>query len=292
MAKKNRNFDPADEMLGAELEQEVAVDEMDATETADSTAPKEERKWYDSEGNEVSKSAFIREQFSVYNKSRKEISEEFDIPYRTVYGATVNMENEAEPTSRGRGVTFSKIQVTENNEVVFIKDGIVYINGEAQPEGTVAPETETVDRNEWIKEQVAAGVSRGDVAKILDLSYGVIYGLTKDAEGTRRKYEVEIIGADGNPETISRSEYIRRRVADGISKSDIAKELGVEYSVVWQATKKMKTVEEKFVEAVTALEKFMDQIDDPEALSAAIKQLNSLNIKADQAEQSSPEVAE
>lgn len=257
-------------MQAEELQQNVPAEAAEGT--------KDERKWYLEDGTECSKSAFIREQFLKNNLSRKEISEKFNIPYRTVYGATVNLENEAEPTSRGRGVTFSKINVTEDDKVVFVKDGVVIINGEEQPEGTPVPETIEVDRNEWIKRQVANGMSRGAVAKALDLSYGVVYGLTKDAEGTRQKYEVEY-----NGKTMSRSEYIRMRVAEGISKSDIAKELGVEYSVVWQATKKMKTNEEKFVDAVNALEKFMDLVETPEILEQAIKLLNEVKIKAEEA---------
>lgn len=257
----------------------VATDLNEGAElTSQENEVKNEKVWYLLDGTECSKSAFIREQFSTCNKSRKEISEEFDIPYRTVYGATVNMENEAEPTTRGRGVTFSKIKVTADNQVVFEKDGIITINGEEQPEGTQMPETTEVDRNEWIKAQVEAGVSRGDVAKMLDLSYGVIYGLTKDAAGTRQKYEVEYEG-----KTISRSEYIRIRVAEGISKADIAKELGVDYSVVWQATKKLKTTEEKFADAINALEKFMDAVETPEVLTQIINTLNTIKVKVEEA---------
>ncbi len=291
MGKKNKNYEEAVEMSevmengAVEMENEMTATPVDTEVPQDTSAGAEkaedDRKWYDLEGKEVSKSAFIREQFSKANKSRKQIAEEYNIPYRTVYGATVNMENGAEPTSRGRGVTFSKINVTEDNKVVFVKDGTVTINGEVQPEGTEIPETVEVDRNTWIKDQVAAGVSRGDIAKILDLSYGVIYGLTKEAEGTRQKYEV--VDPETN-ETISRSEYIRRRVAAGVSKSEIAKELNVEYSVVWQATKKMKTVEEKFVDAAKNLEKFIDLVEDPEALKNVIAQLNAIKVKAEEAD--------
>jgi len=266
----------------------VVADEMDATPATNNDVPtqgnegKEEdnRKWYNSDNQEVSKSAFIREQFVKHNKSRKQISEENNIPYRTVYGATVNLENEAEPSSRGRGQTFSKLSVTEDNHVVFVKDGIVTIDGVAQAEGTEAPETTEVDRNTWIKDQVNAGKNRADIAKMLDLSYGVIYGLTKDEEGTRQKYEIE------DPDThemISRSEYIRRQVAAGVPKSDIAKKLDVEYSVVWQATKKMKTVEEKFVDSIKSLEKYMDLVENPEILTQAISLLNTVKIKAGEA---------
>jgi len=266
-------------------QEEETMDEMNNNEILDTEVPTveedtQEQEWRLADGTLCSKSAFIREQFSSFNKSRKQISEDYAIPYRTVYGATVNMENEAEPTSRGRGVTFSKIQITEEDKVLFVKDGKVFINGEEQPEGAGVPDTMESDRNEWIKRQIEAGLSRGDIAKMLDLSYGVVYGLTKDADGTRQKYEVELV--DGTK--ISRSEYIRKRVAEGVTKGDIAKELGVEYSVVWQATKKMKTIEEKFVDAVKALEKFIDAVENPDLLTNALKVLEGMQIKSDEAD--------
>jgi transposase len=290
MARKNRNEEAninEEEITmteNTEMNDEV-MDEMEGAELNTNDVPANEAKedgriWKCADGSECSKSAFIREQFSKFNKGRKEISAEYNIPYRTVYGATVNMENEAEPTNRGRGVTFSKINVTEDGAVVFVKDGIVYINGEVQPEGTEAPETMEMDRNEYIKQQVLAGVGRGDIAKRLDLSYGVIYGITKEAEGTRQKYEVTL--EDGT--VISRSEYIRKQVEAGVAKSDIAKELGVEYSVVWQATKKLKTTEEKFVDTVKSLEKFLDQVEMPEVLRELIDKLGSVKIKAEEAD--------
>jgi transposase len=277
MENETNEVEVADEMV--ESLDEMAATELDTEVPADATPAVAAEEFKLADGTACSKSAFIREQFTKFNKSRKEISENNNIPYRTVYGATVNMENEAEPTSRGRGVTFSKINVTEDNSVVFVKDGIVYINGEAQPEGTEAPVTTEQDRNEWIKGQVLAGVNRGDIAKKLDLSYGVVYGITKEAEGTRQKYEVTL--DDGT--VISRSEHIRRQVEAGVSKADIAKELGVEYSVVWQATKKMKTVEEKFVDAVKGLEKFLDTVKTPDILTDLIAQLSGLEIKTEDA---------
>jgi hypothetical protein len=287
MAKKDTSFAQENSELEKEMQGTEGMD-TSAPENTGNDAGKAEgnaeetdtRKWYDDNGNEISKSAFIRLKFKQ-NMSRKDISEQFEIPYRTVYGATVNMENDAEPTSKGRGQTFSRIHVTADGHVVFMKDNVLYINNIAQPEGTEAPATTEVDRNTWIKEQIAAGKNRGDIAKALDLSYGVIYGITKEEQGTRQKYEVEVDDPQnpGQKITISRSEYIRRRVADGISKADIAKELGVEYSVVWQATKQLKTTEERFVDAVKGLEKFLDMVDNPDDLTKAITLLGSVKIK-------------
>lgn len=251
-----------------------AQDAMADMPAQEPTQEQDTRVWLDSEGNEVSKSAFIREQFNKFNKSRKEISDEFDIPYRTVYGATVNMVNDAEPATRGRGVVNSKIEVTADGHVYTEVEGVAHLDGE--PAGDVyIGETSTVDRNTWIKEQVAAGKDRGAVAKAVGLSYGVIYGLTKDAEGTRQKHEIEL--EDGT--TISRSEYIRQQIAAGKSKAEVAKELGVEYSVVWQATKQAKTVEEKFADAIAALEKFASEVNEADAFADALVTLKAITIK-------------
>lgn len=243
----------------------------------------DKRVWKDSEGNEVSMSQFIREQFTKNNKSRKAISDEFDINYRTVYGATVNMTNDAEPATRGRGIVNPKIHVTADNKVLGSKvvDGVTVntLNGEDLAADAEVPETTEADRNTWIKEQVAAGVNRGDIAKFLDLSYGVIYGLTKDEEGSRQKYEVEYEDPETHEKkTMGRSEYIRKRVADGINKADIAKELNVEYSVVWQATKKDKSDAEKYDALVDSLAKMVDKMSDKVGFLTVVDSLKSFAV--------------
>lgn len=271
-----------DEMVGEEMTNtEILNEEVLNEEVATDATPEQE--WVNNAGEVVSKSAFIREKFNEDNMSRKEISETYGIPYRTVYGATVNMTNEAEPSSRGRGITNAKINVTEANEVVLSEtqaDGTVkhFING-VEVESIEGIETIEVDRNTFIKEQVAAGVNRGELANYLGLSYGVIYGLTKDAEGTRSKYMITL--EDGTE--ISRSEYIRQLVAEGMTKAEIAKKLGVEYSVVWQATKKTKSVEEKFGDAIAAIEKFADNVADAESFAAVIDMLHAIELKSEEA---------
>ena len=262
-----------EEMVGTEINTEVEV------------AEKEDKRVFTNDaGEEISMSQFIRDQFNIHNLSRKEISERFDINYRTVYGATVNMTNDAEPTSRGRGVVNPKIKVTAENEVVIAKniDGVdtFYINGE-EVESIEGLELHEVDRNEWIKEAVAAGMSRGDVAKALDLSYGVVYGITKGNETGRQKYEVEL--PDGTK--MGRSEYIRKRVAEGVSKADVAKELDVDYSVVWQATKKDKTNAEKFEAAIDALAKLADIVENKDAFAEALELIKATIVVIDESAQ-------
>ena len=222
------------------------------------------------DGSMGSRAEFIREQFLVNNLSRKEISEQFDVPYRIVYSATVNLVNEAEATTRGRSATNQTIQVTADNQLVVVKDGLIYVQGELC-EGEM-PETTDKSRNEWIHEMADADVSRGDIAKMLDLSYGVIYGLTKDADAVRAKHEVTL--EDGT--VISRAEYIRRLAAEGKSRGDIAKELGVAYAVVWQATKVAKTEKEKYDDVVAQLETFAAQAADRTAFADAIATLKAI----------------
>jgi len=234
----------------------------------------EVKKWLNSEGVEVSRSEFIREQFVKFNKSRKEISEEFGIPYRVVYGATVNMTNSAE-TSRGRSVTNPNIQVTDDNKVLIKDGGKYFLNGEeVEEEQLLGLEFKEVPRNEWIRQAAESGMSRGEIAKILRLSYGVVYGITKDLKGSRSRHEVTL--EDGT--VVSRAEYIRMRIEQGATKSDVAKELGVDYSVVWQALKQQRTDAEKFEKAVENLAKFSDKVSDPEGFNRAIEYLKSLSI--------------
>lgn len=261
---------------------EVDTNLPENTANTENTKANGKRVFHDAEGNEISMSQFIREKFIKDNMSRKEIADKFDINYRTVYGATVNMTNAAEPASRGRRVVNPKIKITADNKVLTVKvegegDAKVskfFLNGEEiSADEAAALETVETDRNTWIKEQVAAGMSRGDIAKMLDLSYGVVYGLTKE-EGTRQKYEVEL--PDGTK--MGRAEYIRKRVAEGVSKADVAKELGVEYSVVWQATKKDKTDAEKYEALIRSLEKLADKMNDKEGFMTAIEMLKTFAI--------------
>lgn len=270
---ENTNFTAEFEGAGALAAEQVATD---APETV--KAPKERETYELADGSIGSRAAFIREKFVNENMSRKQIAEEFGFDYRVVYSATVNMHNEAEGGSRGRSAVNAVIKVNVENQVVEVKevDGaqVTFVNGEASDVTYAEDDLMDKPRNEWIQEVVAAGMSRGDVAKILDVSYGVVYGLTKDAEGTRQTHTVTL--EDGTE--IPRAEYIRRQAAAGVSRGDIAKELGVPYSVVWQATKTEKTAQEKFEEAIKAVENFTGKTDNEEALADAIATLKAIQI--------------
>ncbi|MDY2911869.1 MAG: hypothetical protein SOT58_07445 [Agathobacter sp.] len=249
----------------------------DLPEGSTAEAPAQRETYTLADGSEGSRAAFIREKFIDENMSRKQISEEFGFPYRVVYSATVNMTNDAEAPSRGRSATNSIIKVNAENQFVEVKDvdgqELTFVNGEAVDTTYADEDLQDKNRNEWIKEMVDNGMSRGDIAKILGLSYGVIYGLTKDSENTRQTHTITL--EDGTE--ISRAEYIRRRVAEGVSRSDVAKELDVPYSVVWQATKTEKTDEDKFRAALEVIESYVDQLDNKEAAEEAITILQASN---------------
>ena len=288
---ENTNF--SQEFQGAEaLAPEQVATEGVSTELPVVQEPKEKETYELADGSIGSRAAFIREKFINENMSRKEIAETYGFAYRVVYSATVNMVNDAEATTRGRVATNATIKVNAENQVVEVKEiegaPVTFVNGEAVDVSYAAEELTDKSRNEWIKEQVDAGMSRGDVAKILDLSYGVVYGLTKEAEGTRTAHTVEL--EDGT--TVSRAEYIRKRAAEGVSRGDIAKELGVPYSVVWQATKTEKTAQEKYEELIKTLETYSDKMDDKDAFDSAVLVLKELTVKtAEQDEQADAEAA-
>lgn len=277
---------------GLAPEQEAVMAEGVSTELPVVQEAKEKETYELSDGSIGSRAAFIREKFINENMSRKEIAETYGFAYRVVYSATVNMVNEAETTTRGRAATNAIIKVNADNQLVEVKEiegaPVTFVNGEVMDVTYADEELTDKSRNEWIKEQVDAGMSRGDVAKILDLSYGVVYGLTKEAESSRTAHIIEL--EDGT--TVSRAEYIRMKAAEGVSRGDIAKELGVPYSVVWQATKTEKTAQEKYEEIIKSLEAFADKMEDKDAFDAAVLTLKELTVAtAAQDEQADAEAA-
>lgn len=240
------------------------------------------------DGSQGSRAAFIREKFQQDNMSRKEIADTYGFAYRVVYSATVNMTNEAEAAGRGRSSVNAVIKVTANNQYVNEVDGKVYVDGELY-EGAVEDlgELQNADRNEWIISKAQEGVSRGDIAKMLGMSYGVIYNITKELEGTREKHEVTL--EDGT--VVSRSEYIRMLYAEGKSRGDIAKELDVPYTVVWQATKVVKSEQEKFADLVESLKGYADKVADPDTFAVILDDLSKVELVEETEEQPAEETA-
>lgn len=264
---------------GALAPETTAVETEGVSTDLPTVQPEKEKEQYElADGSLGSRAAFIREKFVNENMSRKEIAETYGFNYRVVYSATVNMTNEAESSTRGRSAVNATIKVNAENQVVEIKEvegaQVTFVNGEAADVMYTDEELTDKSRNEWIKEMVDSGMSRGDVAKILDVSYGVVYGLTKEAEGARTAHTIEL--EDGT--VISRAEYIRKRAAEGVSRGDIAKELNVPYSVVWQATKTEKSAQEKYEDAIASIEAFKELVEDQEAFESALIVLKELTL--------------
>ena len=255
-----------------------------STELPNDFVAAEEKTYTLKDGTQGSRAAFIREIFQVDNLSRKEIADKYGIAYRLVYSATVNLVNSAEATTRGRSATNAVIKVTaDTSAYVEVKeDGTVLANGEVVADPTLLGELVDKNRNEWIVEQVRAGVERGTLAKILDLSYGVIYAATKEEEGSRTKVMIEL--EDGT--SVTRSEYIRTQIAAGKARGVLAKELDVPYSVIWQATKVEKSAQDKYNEHILAIKGFADKIDEAQVanFTAYVDALALIEIKDAEAE--------
>jgi predicted DNA-binding protein YlxM (UPF0122 family) len=84
---------------------------------------------------------------------------------------------------------------------------------------------------------------------------------------------------------VSRSEYIRMQFAAGVSRGDIAKELDVPYSVVWQATKTEKTDADRLEETIEALKTFADKVEQTELFGQVMSALSTITIKVEEPEE-------
>ena len=189
-----------------------------------------ERKVYKlDDGTAVSRSKFIRQEFSK-DKSRKQICEENDFPYHSVYAATANLYNavHTEDGSALRGVTMVR-KVNTNLEFIDTEEQVV--------EEELAP---MIPRTQLMKELVEAGLDRSSVAEYLGVSKGAVYAATKGLGETRGRKTV--IHPDTGTE-MSRNDYIRELFVEGVSRKDIAAHLTqltgeyTDYGTVWAACK-------------------------------------------------------
>lgn len=179
-----------------EMEREFESENLSA-ETAETTETKEKRVFTDSEGNQVSCSAFCREKFVKDNMSRKEISETYGIDYRTVYGACQNLTNDAPAASRGRSSANTQIRTDANGNVLAAdKEGNKFVNGEAAPDADPAEFTTMVNRNEWIKAQYEAGKTRAEIAKELNIAYNIVFQATKEKKSDQEKLDAILASLD------------------------------------------------------------------------------------------------
>lgn len=110
----------------------------------------------------------------------------------------------------------------------------------------VLPDGSEVSRAEYIRHLfLEEDKSRGEITKELGVPYSTVYSATANLEnshhkrgqvggGFARKF-VEL--EDGT--RMARSNYIRKRIEEGATRSEVAKELDISYSAVWAATKDM-----------------------------------------------------
>ena len=66
----------------------------------------------------------------------------------------------------------------------------------------------------------------------------------KNSEEAKPKRQVAMVTLDDGTQ-MKRTDYIRKRFLEGASRSEIAKELGIPYQYVWQATRKLKKAEDE-----------------------------------------------
>ena len=218
-----------------------------------------EQKFYLDNGEECSRSAYIRQEFNK-DRSRKEIADELRVKYYIVYSATANMYNSHHPEGGSVGGSVSVAKVNSKFEFVDA-DGNVVDEDDA----------EIVPRNQLMKELFAAGVERGKIKDYFEVPYATVYAATKDTdapEGTVKGGRKTLIHPE-TQEVVNRADYIRELYADGegLSRKEIALELTkltgelVDYATVWSATKPEKETEE-VVEAEDTYEDVEDSVDE------------------------------
>ena len=257
-----------------EMEREFESENLSA-ETAETTETKEKRVFTDSEGNQVSCSAFCREKFVKDNMSRKEISETYGIDYRTVYGACQNLTNDAPAASRGRSSANTQIRTDANGNVLAAdKEGNKFVNGEAAPDADPAEFTTMVNRTEWIKAQFEAGKTRAEIATILQVPPGVVYAATKEYGSSRGHVMITLEAGT----EVERSKYIKQLYEAGKTRAEIAKELNIAYNIVFQATKEKKSDQEKLDAILASLDKYADKVADKETFTTLLEGLKNIKV--------------
>ena len=102
------------------------------------------------------------------------------------------------------------------------------------------------ERGDKIREMYdnGAGVKRGELAKLFNVKYQVVYQYTKPPEGERQG-RGKVILDNGMP----RAEYIRQQFEAGRTRGEIAKELEVPYQIVYAATQTKKAEGEEGTDA-------------------------------------------
>lgn len=138
--------------------------------------------------------------------------------------------------------------------------------GAAKEQNPVDEQPE-VSLRDQIRERFQAGGdenTRSKIAKDFGLKYQQVYAYTKDmgegeGSGGRARVMVEV-----NGEQRPRVEVIREMFANGEKVGAIAKELGVSYQIVYQATKNQRPSKDEADEAEATEEGTEDLADEVE----------------------------
>ena len=286
-------------------------------EDADKVVVDDKPKFFDKEGKEMSMSAFAKMKFVEEGLSRKEISEEFGINYRTVYGATMNLDN-GTSSSRGRSGSNETIKYAVIDDVKKlveeVKDEetqvVSYVTSEVVDKEIVETSLESLEgleiiestRNDFIKETVEGGeMTRADAATLFGIAYGTVHSLTKGATSASRSIYITVVDEKGEEKQVKRIDYIRKRFDDLLNedKSEaearkvIKDELGVNYNIVYNATKKEKTIEEKYNDILKSLESYVEKVTNPEEFRIVLDDLKTVQfLKEEDKEDKAAETVE
>ena len=135
--------------------------------------------------------------------------------------------------------------VVEEKEGVLMKKALaVEESAVVEKEGVLAVEESAVEekapsRADLIREMYAADQSRAEIAKALGVRYQVVYQVTKGVVNAHHGAETTgrtiLVQTDGGLRP--RREVIREMYAAGRSRGEIAKEFGILFQTVYQATK-------------------------------------------------------
>ena len=107
-------------------------------------------------------------------------------------------------------------------------------------------------RSAFIRQEFLKGRSRSEIAKELQVSYNIVFAATANMDnGTvgsvGRKGALAIIDGElaeklGVEPGTSRKDYILQRIKEGVTRKQIAEELGVSYGVIYGVTKALEGV--------------------------------------------------
>jgi transposase len=90
---------------------------------------------------------------------------------------------------------------------------------------------------------VEDGMSRGEIAEMLGISYNVVHAATANLDnGTTGTVGARIMVKNDKGDEVARVDYIKELAEGGMDRGAIAKKLGIAYGIVYAATKSMEGV--------------------------------------------------